>query len=221
MFLVLHSSLWLLGVLSLGLALLLWIRPFWLQDLQADLLEWAQAHPALEWLVPQEDTHKRAVAMDLQTLPAPQAAVANWLAQKYRVAPEPMAALVFEAHALSKKHKMPAHLILGVMAIESGFHPYVQSAAGAQGLMQVMTGIHAKRYEVYGGTRAAFDPVANMRVGVHVLADCIRLKGGLHEGLLYYLGGNNVTDDGGYVAKVLAEQERMDAVAGGATVPLS
>jgi hypothetical protein len=56
---------------------------------------------------------------------------------------------------------------------------------------------------------------------VHVLADCIRLKGGLNEGLLYYLGGSNVTEDGGYVAKVLAEQDRMDAVAGGANLPSS
>ena len=216
---VLHSSLWLVGVLAFSVGILFWIRPSWIENMKTHVFEWAQQYPSLERLVPQEDTQKRTVAMDLKALPAAQAAVAQWLGQKYRVAPEPLAVLVAEAHQLSIQHKMPAHLILAVMAVESGFHPYIQSAAGAQGLMQVMTEIHAKRYEVYGGTYAAFDPVANMRVGVHVLADCIRIKGNLTEGLRYYLGGNSVTEDGGYVAKVMAEQERMDGVAGGASVP--
>jgi len=56
-----------------------------------------------------------------------QAAVAEWLGSKYRVAPEPVAALVVEAYEVAPKVKLPAHLILAVMAIESSFHPYVQS----------------------------------------------------------------------------------------------
>ena len=34
------------------------------------------------------------------------------------------------------------------------------------------------------------------------------------------LGGDAVTDDGGYVAKVLAERARLDQVAAGAKVPV-
>jgi soluble lytic murein transglycosylase-like protein len=102
------------------------------------------------------------------------------------------------------------------MAIESSFHPYVQSQAGAQGLMQVVTEIHAKRYEAYGGRLAAFDPIANVRVGVAVLADAIKMRGGsTEEGLKFYLGGYALTEDGGYVAKVLAEQAQLDSVAAG------
>jgi soluble lytic murein transglycosylase-like protein len=168
-----------------------------------------------------ENTAERATAVDLKDLPKSQAAVAEWLARKYKVAPEPLAALVAESHVLSKKTKLPPHLILAVMAIESNFHPYVQSQAGAQGLMQVMTGIHAQRYEAYGGKLAAFDPISNLRVGVGVLSDAIKLRGGsIEDGLKFYLGGYELTEDGGYVAKVLAEQALLDQVAAGVNVPI-
>jgi soluble lytic murein transglycosylase-like protein len=110
------------------------------------------------------------------------------------------------------------HLILAVMAIESSFHPYIQSQAGAQGLMQVMTDIHIKKYEKYGGKLAAFDPLTNMRVGTRVLHEYVKLKGGVEEGLLFYLGGDSFQSDTGYVAKVLAEQAKLDEVASGQKV---
>jgi hypothetical protein len=60
-----------------------------------------------------------------------------------------------------------------------------------------------------------------MRVGVAVLADAIKLKGGsLEDGLKFYLGGDAVVDDGGYVAKVRAEEARLDQVASGVKVPI-
>lgn len=105
------------------------------------------------------------------------------------------------------------------MAIESNFHPYIQSQVGAQGLMQVMTGIHTKRYQAYGGNLTAFDPLTNMRVGVALLADFIKLKGSVDDGLRFYLGGDAVVEDGGYVAKVRAEQVRLDQVTAGVNVP--
>jgi soluble lytic murein transglycosylase-like protein len=104
------------------------------------------------------------------------------------------------------------------MAIESSFHPYVQSQAGAQGLMQVMTDIHAKKYEKYGGKLAAFDPLTNLRVGTKVLQEYIKQKGSIEEGLLFYLGGDALQSDTGYVAKVLAEQAKLDQVAAGEKV---
>ena len=159
--------------------------------------------------------------MSLQDLPRSQAAVAEWLGRKYKVAPEPLAALVAEAHVLSKKTRLAPHFILAVMAIESNFHPYVQSQAGAQGLMQVMTEIHEKRYAAYGGRLAAFDPIANLRVGAAVLSDAVKMRGGsLEEGLKFYLGGYALSEDGGYVAKVFAEQAQLDLVAAGQKVPL-
>jgi hypothetical protein len=38
------------------------------------------------------------------------------------------------------------------------------------------------------------------------------------DGLLFYLGGDAVQSDTGYVAKVLAEQARLDQVAAGQKV---
>jgi soluble lytic murein transglycosylase-like protein len=218
LFLLTHSGLAMLGVAGLLLVVALWARPDWLAASQQQLYQWLRDQQVLLSWLPEDTTH-RVTALDLSDLPADQAAVARWLGKKYRIAPEPLAALVAEAHVLSKKVGLPAHLILAVMAIESNFHPYIQSPAGAQGLMQVMTGVHANRYRSYGGVMAAFDPISNMRVGVAVLVDCIKRKdGALHEGLRYYLGGDAVVEDGGYVSKVLEEQARLDAVASGKDV---
>lgn len=220
LFLVTHSSLAMLGLAAAALVLALWWQPAWLYAAENAVFQWLRERNVLVSWLP-ENTADRATAIELSSLPPAQAAVAEWLALKYRVAPEPVAALVAEAHAVSPKVKLPAHLILAVMAIESSIHPYVQSHAGAQGLMQVMGNIHAKRYEAYGGSEAAFNPLVNLRVGAEVLADAVRLKGGSVEaGLLFYLGGDAVTEDGGYVAKVLAERARLDQVAAGVKVPV-
>jgi soluble lytic murein transglycosylase-like protein len=220
LFLVTHSSLAMLGLAAAALVLALWWQPAWLHATENAVFGWLRERNVLVSWLP-ENAAERATAVDLAELPPAQAAVAEWLASKYRVAPEPVAALVVEAHAVAPKVKLPAHLILAVMAIESSFHPYVQSHAGAQGLMQVMGGIHARRFEAFGGSETAFDPVVNLRVGAAVLADAIKLKGGsIEAGLRFYLGGDAVTEDGGYVAKVLTEKARLDQVAAGVKVPV-
>ena len=168
---------------------------------------------------PGEVVVERVTAVDLSRLSPAQARVSRWLAVKYGIAPEPMAAMVLEAYRLSSESMLPAHLILAVAAMESNFHPYIQSHAGAQGLMQVMPQIHRKRYEALGEDASAFDPLVNMRVGVSILKDFVRLKeGSIDEGLKAYLGGMALAEDGGYVAKVRAEEARLDRVAGGEKV---
>jgi len=217
-FTITHSGLAMVGlVLVMGVSVALF-RPDILAQTESTVYELLRSRQFSLWWEPQ-NTAERATATDLKDIPGKQAAVASWLASKYRVAPEPMAALVAEAYVLSNTTKIKPHLILSVMAIESSFHPYIQSPAGAQGLMQVMTDIHVKKYEKYGGKLAAFDPLTNMRVGTQVLQEYIRLKGGVTEdGLLFYLGGDAVQSDTGYVAKVLAEEARLDQVAAGQTV---
>ena len=220
LFFVTHSGLAMVGLGVAALVLALWVKPEWLHASEEKLFDWLRERQVLVSWLP-EDAAELATAMHVGELPTSQAAVATWLARKYPVAPEPVAALVQEAHVLSKKYKLQPHLILGVMAIESNFHPYIQSQAGAQGLMQVMTGIHTKRYQAYGGNLTAFDPITNMRVGVAVLADAVKLKGGsVDDGLKFYLGGDAVFEDGGYVAKVRAEQARLDQVAAGVNVSI-
>jgi soluble lytic murein transglycosylase-like protein len=215
MFIITHSGLAMVGLGALALVFALWLNPHWLHASESAVVNWLRDRQVLLSWLPQ-DTTERATALSLKDLPKSQVAVAEWLGRKYKVAPEPMAALVAESHALSKKTKLAPHFILAVMAIESNFHPYVQSQAGAQGLMQVVTDIHIKRYDAYGGRLAAFDPIANMRVGVAVLADVVKMRdGSLEEGLKFYLGGYALTEDGGYVAKVFAEQAQLDLVASG------
>lgn len=221
LFLVTHSSLAMLGLAAAALVLALWWQPAWLRAAEQEVFDWLRERNVLVSWLP-ENAAERATALDPQKLPPGQAAVVFWLSEKYRVAPEPLAALVAHAHAIAPEVKLPAHLILAVMAIESSFHPYVQSHAGAQGLMQVMGGIHARRFEAHGGRDTAFDPRVNLRVGADVLAEAIRMRGSVEGGLLFYLGGDAVSEatDGGYVAKVLAERTRLDQVASGIKVPL-
>jgi hypothetical protein len=167
------------------------------------------------------DAIARATAADPSHLPRQQAAVANWLARRYRVAPEPVSRLVQEAWAVGQRAGLDPTLILAIMAVESSFNPFAQSQVGAQGLMQVMTRVHDDKYEAFGGQHAAFDPVTNLRVGVQVLKECIARAGGLEAGLRFYVGAANREDDGGYADKVLAEQARLRGVVEGKRVPIT
>jgi hypothetical protein len=164
------------------------------------------------------DAIARATATDPADLSRQQAAVVGWLARRYAVAPEPISRLAQEAWTVGKKAGLDPTLILAVMAIESGFNPFAQSHVGAQGLMQVMTTIHQDKYEIFGGRRAAFDPVTNLRVGVQVLKDCIARAGSLEQGLKHYVGAANLAHDSGYAAKVLAEHTYLQEVMAGRKV---
>lgn len=164
---------------------------------------------------------QRATATNPAELNRQQANVAYWISRRYNVAPEPISRLVQEAWTVGHHMNLEPTLVLAVMAIESGFNPFAQSHVGAQGLMQVMTRVHHDKYEIFGGQNAAFDPVTNLRVGVQVLKDCIRKAGSLEGGLKYYVGAANLVDDGGYAAKVLAEQAYLRQVANGTKLPVT
>jgi Transglycosylase SLT domain len=171
--------------------------------------------------VAEPDAVARATASDPKELNRQQSAVAHWLARRYKVAPEPISALVQEAWAMGQRAGLDPTLILAIMAIESSFNPFAQSPVGAQGLMQVMTRVHDDKYTAFGGTHAAFDPISNLRVGVQVLKECIARAGSLQEGLRYYVGAALHEGDGGYAARVIAEQTHLRAVADGRTVPVN
>ena len=160
----------------------------------------------------------RVTAADPKDLTQQQSAVAHWLARRYRVAPEPVSRLVKEAWAVAPRVGLDPTLILAIMAVESSFNPFAQSAVGAQGLMQVMTRVHDGKYRRFGGVLAAFDPVTNLKVGVQVLKECIARAGSIEAGLRFYVGAANQAGDGGYAVKVLAEQGHLLDVAGGRTV---
>ena len=218
---IIHNSFALLGLAVAFLAITLFARPDLRDAGESQLRSWLTARQMAELGVPVElAASDRATATNPKNLPKEQAAVAFWLSKKYRVAPEPIAALVSEAYDLGKVNRLDPTLILAIMAIESSFNPFAQSAVGAQGLMQVMTTVHTDKYENFGGQNAAFDPVSNLRVGVRVLKECIERAGSIEGGLRYYVGAANLPTDGGYAAKVLAEHQRLRMAAGLRAVPL-
>lgn len=190
----------------------------WLQSRQEAR---AEAEGNVLAAVAEPDAVTRATAADPKALTRQQAAVANWLSRRYRVAPEPVSRLVQEAWQVGQRAGLEPTLILAIVAIESSFNPFAQSAVGAQGLMQVMTRVHDDKYRAFGGIHAAFDPVTNLRVGVQVLKECISRAGGLEAGLRYYVGAANIADDNGYAGKVLAEQAHLLRVANGKSVPVN
>ncbi|CAB5661183.1 murein transglycosylase C [Delftia tsuruhatensis] len=218
---IIHNSFALLGLAVAFLAITLFARPDLRDAGESQLRSWLTARQTAELGMPVElAASERATATNPKSLPKEQAAVAFWLSKKYRVAPEPIAALVSEAYDLGKANRLDPTLILAIMAIESSFNPFAQSAVGAQGLMQVMTTVHTDKYENFGGQNAAFDPVSNLRVGVRVLKECIERAGSIEGGLRYYVGAANLPTDGGYAAKVLAEHQRLRLAAGMRAVPL-
>jgi soluble lytic murein transglycosylase-like protein len=141
--------------------------------------------------------------------------VVQYLSRRYRVAEGATRMLVSTAFQIGHEYKLDPLLILSVVAIESSLNPFAESSMGAQGLMQVMTRVHAERFEPHGGQLAALDPVANMKVGSAILSDLISRGGSVERGLQLYVGAGNLPDDGGYGARVLSERSRMALAASG------
>jgi Transglycosylase SLT domain len=226
-----HNTLALVGLMMAAVLLFAAGRADVRHEAEAWTLGWLQARQEARELPPgpaellatelsEPDAVARATASDPKELSRQQAAVAQWLSRRYRVAPEPVSRLVQEAWSVGQKANLDPTLILAIMAVESSFNPFAQSAVGAQGLMQVMTKVHNDKYEAFGGNHAAFDPVTNLRVGVQVLKECIARAGSLEAGLKFYVGAGNLAEDGGYAGKVLSEQNALRLVANGKTVPL-
>ena len=189
----------------------------WLQERQDIRAEGTEADD-LTVAAAEPDAVARATAVHPSELTKQQAALAKWISRRYNVALEPIGRLVQEAWTIGQSVGLDPTLILAIAAIESRFNPFAQSAMGAQGLMQVMTRVHGDKYEPFGGTHAAFDPVSNLKVGVQVLRECIARAGGIEAGLRWYVGAANLSDDGGYMGKVLMEQSHMKRVASGGAV---
>ncbi len=144
--------------------------------------------------------------------------VTQWLAKRYRVANDATNMFVSAAYLTGKEINLDPLLILAVMAIESRFNPFAESPVGAQGLMQVMSKVHRDKFAGMGGTQAALNPVANIRVGSMILKEYVARGGSIESGLKRYVGAAAMESDAGYGAKVLGEYDRLKAVAGGKSV---
>jgi len=211
------------SLLLLGLALVLALgalalQPQLRQGLEYHTLGWLLQRQlaALEVTVEPRAIERVTVA-DPSDLTGQQQRVADWLSRKYRVAKEPMSALVAEAYVVGEQLDLDPKLILAVMAMESRFNPFAASPVGAQGLMQVMTRVHSAKLEDFGGKLAVFDPLTNLRVGAMILRDTIRRSGSIEGGLRLYVGAVS-TDGRDYIDRVLSERDRLHRVAAGQRV---
>jgi hypothetical protein len=220
-----HNSLALVGLIAVATVVFALGRADMRGQLEVTALQWLQTRQEARDLAdgsgvaePLPEGSARATAANLAELPRPQAQLAQWIARRYRVAPEPMGALVQEAFSVGQRVGLDPTLILAIMAIESSFNPFAQSTVGAQGLMQVLTKVHDDKFEPFGGKHAAFDPISNLRVGVQVLKECIQRAGSVQEGLRNYVGAALLENDGGYAARVVAEQGLMRKVTEGKRV---
>lgn len=144
--------------------------------------------------------------------------VTQWISKRYRVASDATNMLVSAAYLTGKEINFDPLLILAVMAIESRFNPFAESPVGAQGLMQVMSKVHHDKFADMGGTKAALNPVANIKVGSLILKEYVARDGSVEGGLKRYVGAAAMSSDAGYGAKVLGEYDRLKAVASGKRV---
>lgn len=174
----------------------------WLQIRQMDTLEAPEPSNAA----------LRATAQDLRTLSPEQLRVTRWLSRKYRVGPEPLAAMVSEAWSLGEKTQLSPTLILAIMAIESRFNPFTAGSQGAVGLMQIEVQAHTDTLAQHGGNFAAFDALTNVRIGVRHLQALLQQTNSLEDAVALYGAASGQSNDSQYAERVLAEQQQLDAL---------
>jgi len=144
-----------------------------------------------------------------QPLAPAMGAALEYVAQRYRIAPEALLPIFETAQAAARERQLDPLLIIAVICIESRFNPFSQSPVGAQGLMQIIPRFHQDKVQKAAGEQPFLDPVTNVRLGTQILQESIRRQGGLIGGLQYYAGALD-DEEQGYANKVLAEKQRLE-----------
>ena len=139
--------------------------------------------------------------------------VVQHIARKYRVNASSVEQYMGYARQSGKTYNVDPYLIMAVMATESSFNPRAQSRVGAQGLMQVHTRMHKKRFKPYGSTDTVWEPKVNIQVGSSILSDYLKRYGGSERrALKAYVGAARMSHDGGYGNKVLRRRDEFVSV---------
>jgi soluble lytic murein transglycosylase-like protein len=200
------------GVVTVVAALTIALVP----DVRQAVLEFGRDAFASDELLPQQPEAVAEADSNPQEVPLTESerSVAQYLARRYHVADQAVRSLVMAARDAGHETHLDPLLILSVMAVESSMNPFAQSPVGAQGLMQVMTTVHAERL-ADADAASALEPSVNIRVGSQILSDLVRRSGSLEQGLRLYVGAGNLPDDGGYAQRVLAEMGRLKTAASG------
>lgn len=146
-----------------------------------------------------------------QRLPPTMVAALDQVAQRYRVSAEALQPVFEAAQAAGREWRVDPLLIIAVISIESRFNPYSQSPMGAVGLMQIIPRYHMDKLPGEADSRRFLDPALNVRIGARILQESIQRQGGLMEGLQYYAGAIDDTEQT-YANKVIAEKARLEQV---------
>ena len=113
-----HNGFALLGLVVVVCAGTALARPDLRQSAEVELMGWLQerhiATTEAAWQPSEPGAIERATATNPAELLKQQAAVAFWLSKKYRVAPEPLGALVAEAYEVGRQTKLDPTLILAI-----------------------------------------------------------------------------------------------------------
>ena len=149
-----------------------------------------------------------------------QRAVTEFIAKRYRVAPDAAAGFVAAAYRAGTDWKVDPLLILAVAAVESRYNPVAESNLGAKGLMQVIPKFHADKLAEHGGESALLDPHVNIQVGAQILREYLRRVGETETALQMYAGAIDEPTSG-YAFKVLAERARLEQMLKQARRPAS
>ena len=200
-----------LGMAVLALLILFAARPE-LQTAASDVvLGWIQS--------PQDDDAaladpgaSRSTALAIQALSPEQLAVTQWLSRKYRISPEPLAAMVTEAWKVGERTQVPSTLILAVIAAESSFNPFAQRSSHNQGLMQIDRQTQLDALSRFGGPLSVYDPLTNLRVGSRLLKSAIVQAGSVEDGWRAHAQASAQAADPGYTERVLAEYKFLEGL---------
>jgi soluble lytic murein transglycosylase-like protein len=205
-----RHSLALVGLVVVAVTLTFVARPGLQLTVNEVVLGWLEMRQADSMDPPTNDAAYRSTATSVKGLQKNQLAITYWLSRRYRVSPEPIAALVTEAWEVGERSQIAPTLLLAIMAIESKFNPFTAGTQGAMGLMQIDPDARATELSPFGGRLAVFDPVTNLRVGARHLQDLMLQSETMEEALRQYAVSSGQSEVGPYVERVLNEQKLLD-----------
>jgi soluble lytic murein transglycosylase-like protein len=111
----------------------------------------------------------------------------------------------------SQASKVPIHVVLGVMSLESEFKPSAVSSENARGLMQVLPAtwkkyVPSSQLQNYASMHS---PALNVRVGIRYLGDLWKEYGSWPAALKEY-GGFTKADPRPYIRIVMANAKKYE-----------
>jgi len=168
----------------------------------------AMNQPQLD--APEADVASEQVAV--LPLTPEMARVRDYIARRYKVSRVALEPLLKASEETGRVQGIDPLLIVAMIGIESRFNPFAESAAGAQGLMQVIPRFHLDKMGPDADEDSLFDPLENIRVGTMVLKEGMRRTGGLQAALQYY-GGAPDDPSTSYAKKVLSFKGQLEMVA--------